>query len=58
MRIRMIFATPGEDKTDWKVGEIREASAEFGRQLVKEGRAEPVDPETVEVRDPKIGKTK
>lgn len=56
MRVRMIFATPGEDKTDWKVGEIHTASADFALQLIKEGRAEPVDPEKIEVRDPKAGK--
>lgn len=58
MRIRMIFATKGEDKTDWHVGEIRTASPDFARTLIKEGRAEPVDPEKIEVRAVPVAKKK
>jgi hypothetical protein len=53
VKIRMIFATKSEDgKEDLHANEVREVSADYARQLIAQGRAEPVEPEVVQHRDP------
>lgn len=56
MKVRMLFGTRSENgKEDLNVGEIRDVSTKFGKQLIAEGRAEPEFPEKVENRDPRAG---